>query len=119
MWGRLNKDDFTGSNPLLAQPETLRLLPLVWHSYEEYDEKEFGRQPVRISYTGRRRPVGPKYTSAGDATRYAHYWEAAAGAPVDRQYEPLVDEPDLFIKFARLFDSDFEIVERDASGTVV
>jgi hypothetical protein len=120
MWRKLNKEEFLSSNPLLSQPEAFRpLAPLVWHSYEEYDKKDFGRQPVRISYTGQRRPVATKYIPTGEAIRDATYWEAAEGTQVHRQYEPLVDEPDLFIKFVRLFDSGFKLVDRDASGTIV
>jgi hypothetical protein len=105
---KLNREELLTTNPLLSMLEGGLLegqLPqtLVWHSYEEYVNKNLD-PPFRISFdeiysgnTEERTYTYHKEDMLGDP-----YLEVPEDARVHREYKPLVDEPDLFLRFARL-----------------
>jgi hypothetical protein len=75
MWRRLNREDFSGANPLVVEGRG-RTFEFTWAGFDEY----------RIVGEGRE-----------DA-----YYVAPEGADDYSLYDPLVDTPYLFLEFARL-----------------
>ena len=77
MWRRLNREDFSGANPLVVEGRG-RTFEFTWAVYDGYGV-------------------------AGEGTEGAYY-VAAEGVEYGLEYDPLVDTPYLFLEFARLHE---------------
>jgi hypothetical protein len=75
MWRRLNREDFSGANPLVVEGRG-RTFEFTWAVYDGYGVAGEGREDA--------------------------YYVATGGARGVSYYDPLVDTPYLFLEFARL-----------------
>src|SRR5919112_4694259 len=75
MWRRLNREDFSGANPLVVEGRS-RTFEFTWAVYDEYGVAGEGREDA--------------------------FYVVTEGADDGSFYDPLVDTPYLFLEFARL-----------------
>ncbi len=90
MWHRLDRDDFDRTNELKRNPDSASK---VWGVCQEYELRELPETTENSSpYC-----LAPKYP---DFQEQEDKW---------RMYRPLEDTPDLFLKFARLYEQGSSI----------
>ena len=91
MWHRISRDDFVRTTELRRQPATGTNSWKVCQGYEVQETSEIARDD---------------YLSYGISPKYSFYFEDDPLYQEGkwRTYYPLEDTPDLFLKFARLYD---------------